>query len=207
MFCHHVLQRHTVEQLGELAPLVQILDAPVPQLVDQPMDVLTPGDRSAQDLVSIPSSSRGSHGAADCGAVGGCADDRVSRDVGSGVWNVEEVDALWLFSRVLLPPHPGEEEEKEEEEGKDEEGMLLLFMTSLTILSSVLWVVSTANCTWQSLVLFSCCLRTTKRGLFWEMTSGSAVFSASWFDSGYYFLSVYGALAVVMLCVKVDLGS
>ena len=28
------VQRHTVEQFGDLAPVVQILDAPVPQVVD-----------------------------------------------------------------------------------------------------------------------------------------------------------------------------
>ena len=95
----------------------------------------------------IPSSSRGTHGSAVGEAVGGCSDDRVSRDVGSG-------GGMGGSGRG---GHPSwEEEEKEEEEEKDEEGMFLqlLFMTSLTILSSVLWVVSTAPCIWQSLVLF-----------------------------------------------------
>ena len=34
------VKRHTVEQFGELAPMAQILDAPVPQLVDKLEDVL-----------------------------------------------------------------------------------------------------------------------------------------------------------------------
>ena len=34
------VQRHTMEQFGELAPMVQILDAPVPQMVDKLEDVL-----------------------------------------------------------------------------------------------------------------------------------------------------------------------
>ena len=34
------VSRHTMEQFGELAPLVQILDAPVPQMVDKLEDVL-----------------------------------------------------------------------------------------------------------------------------------------------------------------------
>ena len=34
------VSRHTMEQFGELAPMVQILDAPVPQLVDKLEDVL-----------------------------------------------------------------------------------------------------------------------------------------------------------------------
>ena len=32
--------RHTMEDLGELAPSVQLLDLPVPQMVDQPVDIL-----------------------------------------------------------------------------------------------------------------------------------------------------------------------
>ena len=34
------MQRHTVEQLADFAPTVQILDVPVPQMVDQLVDVL-----------------------------------------------------------------------------------------------------------------------------------------------------------------------
>ena len=83
-----------------------------------------------------------------------------------------------------------------EEEGNDEVDalapgwvpVLLLFMTSLTILSSVSWVVSTAPCIWQSLVLFGSCLRSTGTPLFWEMTSGYVVFR---FDSGFLLLPVY----------------
>ena len=43
-------------------------------------------------------------------------------------------------------------------------------------------------------------------GFFWEMTSGGAVFSASWFDSGYTVESVYeGAGYFTYFYVKVDL--
>ena len=49
------VQRHTVEQLGELAPMVQILDAPVPQMVDQPMDVLTRFDIPvSEQVIEVP---------------------------------------------------------------------------------------------------------------------------------------------------------
>ena len=41
-------QRHIVEDLGELAPLVQILDLPVPQTVDSVTDVLRLLDRRAR---------------------------------------------------------------------------------------------------------------------------------------------------------------
>ena len=34
------VQRHAVEQLADFAPMVQILDVPVPQMVDQLVDVL-----------------------------------------------------------------------------------------------------------------------------------------------------------------------
>ena len=43
----------------------------------------------------------------------------------------------------------------------------------------------TAPCFWQSLVRL--CLRSTVSPFFWEMASGFAVFSASWFDSGYMY--------------------
>ena len=33
-------------------------------------------------------------------------------------------------------------------------------------------------------------------GLFWQMTSGYVVFSASWFDSGYMLLPVYGGFCM-----------
>ena len=38
------IQRRTAEQLAEIAPMVQILDAPVPQTVDQLVEVLRPLD-------------------------------------------------------------------------------------------------------------------------------------------------------------------
>ena len=36
--------RHTVEQMADVAPMVQILDAPVPQTVDKLVEVLRPLD-------------------------------------------------------------------------------------------------------------------------------------------------------------------
>ena len=48
-------------------------------------------------------------------------------------------------------------------------------------------------------------LRSTSAPFFWEITSGYAVFSASWFDSGYMFMSVYGDVVVLTeFSVKVD---
>ena len=48
-------QRHIVEDLGELAPLVQILDLPVPQTVDSVTDVLRLLDRPlAEQAISVP---------------------------------------------------------------------------------------------------------------------------------------------------------
>ena len=44
---------------------------------------------------------------------------------------------------------------------------------------------------------FWSCLRSTVRGLFSELTSGYGVFSASWFDSGYTVLPVYGFMGVL----------
>ena len=48
-------QRHIVEGLGELAPLVQILDLPVPQTVDYVTDALRLLDRPlAEQAISVP---------------------------------------------------------------------------------------------------------------------------------------------------------
>ena len=48
-------QRHIVEDLGVLAPLVQILDLPVPQTVDSVTDVLRLLDRPlAEQAISVP---------------------------------------------------------------------------------------------------------------------------------------------------------
>ena len=48
-------QRHIVEDLGELAPLVQILDLPVPQSVDSVTDVLRLLDRPiAEQVITVP---------------------------------------------------------------------------------------------------------------------------------------------------------
>ena len=48
-------------------------------------------------------------------------------------------------------------------------------------------------------------------GFIWEMTSGSVspIQHFPWFDSGYTFMPVYGALGKIShdFCVKVDLGS
>ena len=46
-----VVERHIVEDLGELAPLVQILDLPVPQTVDYVTDALRMLDRPLAELV------------------------------------------------------------------------------------------------------------------------------------------------------------
>ena len=70
------IQQHTVEQFGDFAPMVQILDAPVPQSVDQLGGCLQAHrhlsararDRSAQDLVSSSTFSRCSRRHADVGA-------------------------------------------------------------------------------------------------------------------------------------------
>ena len=44
-----------MEQLGGVAPTVQILDAPVAQMVDQPMDVLTRFDIPvAEQVIEVP---------------------------------------------------------------------------------------------------------------------------------------------------------
>ena len=70
----------------------------------------------------------------------------------------------------------GKEEEKEEAGVEDSPvSAPLLFVMSLTILS---WLVSTAPCIWQSLVLCCFCLRCTVRGLLWEITSGGIPYSA-----------------------------
>ena len=45
------IQRHTAEQLAEIAPMVQILNAPVPQTVDQLVEVLRPLDTVVPELV------------------------------------------------------------------------------------------------------------------------------------------------------------
>ena len=42
----------------------------------------------------------------------------------------------------------------------------------------VAWCISTAPCIWQSIVRRCLCLRSTIRGLFWEMTSGWIPYSA-----------------------------
>ena len=48
-------QRHTMEDLGELAPLVQILDLPVPRTVDSVTDVLRLLDRPlVEQVISVP---------------------------------------------------------------------------------------------------------------------------------------------------------
>ena len=55
------VQRHTVEELADFAPMLQILDVPVPQMVDQLVDVLRlfdaaiPGQLVAVPKISCPS--------------------------------------------------------------------------------------------------------------------------------------------------------
>ena len=76
-------QRHVVEQVADIAPMVQILDSPVPQTSEQLLEVLqAPGHadaagagyRSAQDLSGpYPAAFFRPH-SADCGTVGGSAD-------------------------------------------------------------------------------------------------------------------------------------
>ena len=73
------VQRHTVEQLADFAPVVQILDVPVPQMVDQLVAVLrlfeasTPEHVNAVPKISCPSrpGRAGSCRHADGGTVGG----------------------------------------------------------------------------------------------------------------------------------------
>ena len=49
------VQRHAVEQLADLAPMVQILDVPVPQMVDQLVDVLKLFDNSvSEQVIDVP---------------------------------------------------------------------------------------------------------------------------------------------------------
>ena len=49
------VQRHVVEDRGELAPLVQILDLPVPQLVDNVLDALRiPERQMAVQVIEVP---------------------------------------------------------------------------------------------------------------------------------------------------------
>ena len=68
-----------MEHVADVAPMVQILDAPVPLMVDQLVDVTKHIDISVPEQVievpkiSCPSSSRGSRRHADGGAVGGSA--------------------------------------------------------------------------------------------------------------------------------------
>ena len=73
---------------------------------------------------------------------------------------------------------------------------------------ALVWSFLQLLCIWQSLVLCGSCLRSTVGGLFRVMSARYVVFSASWFDSGYMLLTVYGGLGVFThFCVKVDLGS
>ena len=49
------IQRRTVEQLAEIAPMVQILDAPVPQSVVQLVEVLRPCDTMVpEQVIDVP---------------------------------------------------------------------------------------------------------------------------------------------------------
>ena len=56
------MQRHTVELLADVAPLVQFLDAPVPQMGEQLMDALRLLDSPmAEQVVAVPKISCPSH--------------------------------------------------------------------------------------------------------------------------------------------------
>ena len=47
--------RHTVEQMADVTPMVQILDAPVPQMVEHVVDVLKIFDRGlAEQVIEVP---------------------------------------------------------------------------------------------------------------------------------------------------------
>ena len=48
------VERHVVEDLGELAPLVQILDFPAPQMVDNVLDALRPVSPMAVQALEVP---------------------------------------------------------------------------------------------------------------------------------------------------------
>ena len=49
------IQQHTAEQLADLAPMVQILDVPMPQMVDQLVDVLKLFDNSVpEQVIAVP---------------------------------------------------------------------------------------------------------------------------------------------------------
>ena len=49
------VQRHAVEQLADFAPMVQILDLPVPQMVDQLVDVLKLLDTAIPEhVIAVP---------------------------------------------------------------------------------------------------------------------------------------------------------
>ena len=49
------VKRHFAEHLAELAPLVQILDAPVPQVVDNVMDAFpVPGSADDEQVIEVP---------------------------------------------------------------------------------------------------------------------------------------------------------
>ena len=49
------VQRHAVEQLADFAPMVQILDVPVPQMVDQLVDILKLLDTAIpEQVIAVP---------------------------------------------------------------------------------------------------------------------------------------------------------
>ena len=78
------IQQHTLEHIVGFSPFVQVPDALVSLMVDQPVEVLNmldsvftrAGYRSAQDLLLILSFPRGSPRAADGGAAVGSANGR-----------------------------------------------------------------------------------------------------------------------------------
>ena len=123
-----------------------------------------------------------------------------SQDRSSRLSPVEAVAATWCVAKNALLEGK-EEEEKEEEEEEDEEDTLapvwvpalLLFMTSLTVLFSLM-----GGCYRPLHLAVTCSIwflpEEYRNSIFWEMLSGYVVFSASWFDSGYMSRPVYGGL-------------
>ena len=56
------VQRHTVVQLADVAPMVQILDVPVPQMADQLVDVLELSDAAIpEQVIAVPKISQDSN--------------------------------------------------------------------------------------------------------------------------------------------------
>ena len=185
------VQRDTVEQCGELAPTVQILDAPVPQSGDQLLETLkidvveqvievpkiilldyTPlravprEPQMAEQLVEVP--------------VPVWTELTRDRDVAGSVWCriAAYGDLLVAIACSTLPvAHPAGDHRQPR--------AVYNYWARMRIFYGPLYLAVTCS------VLV--CLRSACVDFFRETTSGFiSVFSASWFDSGYMFLPVYG---------------